>query len=177
MVRTRLQECCRQIEGEVVSNSRDKIHQITCETKCDNVTTCDNRDHILLLWPLVMIVIVYLMTTFDSSDHIWHLLPYPCLNMIQTYIYQCNAKAWYYTKSEYETYLITVNHTYVESGKVTFDRCLDSALVISEAFCLPSDYRKDVPPSLSKLWCSNYQEIMRLLMKYFSGLVGYIEIQ
>merc|ERR1719328_368382 len=44
---------------------------------------------------------------------------------------------------------IPVNHTYVESGKVTFDRCLDSALVISEAFCLPADYRKDVPPSLT----------------------------
>ena len=76
-----------------------------------------------------------------------------------------------YTKYEYETYLITVNHTYVESGKVTFDRCLDSALVISEAFCLPSDYRKDVPPSLSKLRYSYYQEIMKLLMKYLSGLV------
>ena len=46
---------------------------------------------------------------------------------------------------------------------MTFDRCLDSALVISEAFCLPSDYRKDVPPSLSKLRYSNYQEIMKLL--------------
>ena len=27
-----------------------------------------------------------------------------------------------------------------------FNRCTQDALVVSEVFCLPSDYRKDVPP-------------------------------
>jgi hypothetical protein len=27
-----------------------------------------------------------------------------------------------------------------------FKECTKSALVVSEVFCLPSDYRKDVPP-------------------------------
>ena len=31
MVRTWLRECCRQIEAEVVSNSREKFHQTTCK--------------------------------------------------------------------------------------------------------------------------------------------------
>jgi hypothetical protein len=36
------------------------------------------------------------------------------------------------------------------SGKdedvAAFKACMEDALVVSEVFCLPSDYRKDVPP-------------------------------
>jgi hypothetical protein len=33
---------------------------------------------------------------------------------------------------------------------LTYVRCMETALVISEVFCLPADYRKDVPPDTSK---------------------------
>jgi len=32
------------------------------------------------------------------------------------------------------------------NNTVSFERCLESALVSTEFFCLPGDYRKDVPP-------------------------------
>ena len=33
-----------------------------------------------------------------------------------------------------------------ESDVEAFEACMKNALVVSEVFCLPSDYRKDVPP-------------------------------
>ena len=36
--------------------------------------------------------------------------------------------------------------TIVEDPLETFVKCTKSALVVSEVFCLPKDYRKDVPP-------------------------------
>ena len=36
-----------------------------------------------------------------------------------------------------------------------YQKCLKNALVVSEVFCLPSDYRKDVPPPSKSLYFVN----------------------
>ena len=52
--------------------------------------------------------------------------------------------------------------TSVEDPLETFVECTKSALVVSEVFCLPKDYRKDVPPP-SKMFSSSAIDKFRLV--------------
>ena len=52
--------------------------------------------------------------------------------------------------------------TSVEDPLETFVECTKSALVVSEVFCLPKDYRKDVPPP-SKMLSSSAIDKLRLV--------------
>ena len=52
-----------------------------------------------------------------------------------------------------------------------FNRCTRDALVVSEVFCLPSDYRKDVPPpSKKKFLKSEFQFIKSFPL--FQSMMG-----
>ena len=57
--------------------------------------------------------------------------------------------------------------TSVEDPLETFVECTKSALVVSEVFCLPKDYRKDVPPP-SKMLSSSAIDKSRL--KYIKAI-------
>ena len=54
--------------------------------------------------------------------------------------------------------------TSVEDPLETFVECTKSALVVSEVFCLPKDYRKDVPPP-SKMLSSSAIDKSRQYIK------------
>ena len=53
-----------------------------------------------------------------------------------------------------------------------FNRCTRDALVVSEVFCLPSDYRKDVPPPSKKSFLKSEFQSIKVSLSVHDGPIS-----